>query len=97
MQETPQAMKLVREFRERLGETQEDFARRVGCRCRTIHRWEKQREPNILALARLAYVAKQAGFNDISERFTAIGTTVLSEAAQREVEDDTPGRGVGFQ
>jgi len=51
----------VRQLRKALGETQEQFARRMGTTVRTIARWEGPRPPTGQALIRLEHMAATNG------------------------------------
>ncbi len=52
----------VRELRERLGLTQEDFAREVGVSMMTVSRWERGiARPTKLAIKQLDVLARRAG------------------------------------
>jgi DNA-binding XRE family transcriptional regulator len=65
---------LVRDLRIALGETQEQFAARLGLTTRTVARWEATRPPTgsyLTLLARTAWEAKQ--FEIHSELMRALG------------------------
>jgi len=63
---------LVREVRQRLGLTQEQFASRMGVTFPTINRWERQKaKPSPMARRRLFEVLKQMGKDgeDLLEKY----------------------------
>lgn len=57
---------LVKELRDKLGLTQEQFARKVGVTFSTINNWERgNRTPHPFLLQRLLEMAEEAGLKDI--------------------------------
>ena len=60
---------MVKSLRRELGDTQEQFAKRMGAVVRTIARWESERPPTGDALRRLATVARQAGLSQLANAF----------------------------
>jgi transcriptional regulator with XRE-family HTH domain len=58
---------LIRTLRQRLGMTQEEFAREVGVTFSTINRWENAHtEPNRLAWRAIAGLARSRGFDGLA-------------------------------
>ncbi|MBN8561068.1 MAG: helix-turn-helix domain-containing protein [Leptolyngbya sp. UWPOB_LEPTO1] len=61
---------LVRELRQRLGLTQEEFASHLGVTFSTINRWEnKKSRPSKMALQLLQGKARELGDVDLLNRF----------------------------
>lgn len=59
----------VRTLRQRLGESQQAFASRLGLSIRAIANYEKNRKPTGKALAALARVAQAAGEAELANQF----------------------------
>ena len=58
--------KLIKELREKLDLTQEQFAQKVGVTFATINNWEKgNRKPHPFLLQRLLEMAEEAGLKNI--------------------------------
>jgi len=58
--------KLIKELREKLGLTQEQFAQKVGVTFSTINNWEKgTRNPHPFLFQRLLEIAEEAGLKHI--------------------------------
>ncbi|MBA7620531.1 hypothetical protein ES703_27881 [subsurface metagenome] len=58
--------KLIKELREKLGLTQEQFAQKVGVTFSTINNWEKgTRTPHPFLFQRLLEIAEEAGLKNI--------------------------------
>lgn len=61
----------VRELRRRLGQSQRDFAARIGVSVRSVARYEGIQEPEQPALMRLESLASREGHADIAAVFLA--------------------------
>ena len=62
MNDSPEISGLVREVRQRLGLTQEQFASRLGVTFPTVNRWERGRtKPSPMAQKLLIKAVKQMG------------------------------------
>lgn len=62
MNDSPEISGLVREVRQRLGLTQEQFASRLGVTFPTVNRWERGRtKPSPMAQKLLIEAVKQMG------------------------------------
>jgi transcriptional regulator with XRE-family HTH domain len=59
----------VAELRTRLGVSQQEFSNRMGVALNTIARYESSREPDGVALLRLAGIARSEGHSDLAEIF----------------------------
>lgn len=59
----------VQKFRALLGDTQQQFAARLGVSLVTIARWETSRTPSAPWLEKLAILAKKSGLDDYAEVF----------------------------
>lgn len=59
----------VRELREALGETQQEFGTRFGSVVRTISRWESSRPPSGKVLADMALLSARCGRLDLATVF----------------------------
>ena len=57
------------DLREHLGETQQQFANRIGAAVTTVARWETKRPPKGKILAQLEQAARNSGAVDIAEFF----------------------------
>lgn len=67
--ETNPASEAVRELREALGQTQQEFANSLKVAITTVARWETTRPPRGPALAKLVNLANENGFFHITEMF----------------------------
>jgi transcriptional regulator with XRE-family HTH domain len=68
-QATSSVTEAVRKLRIALGESQQQFAYRMGAAIRTIARWETTRPPKGKTLVQLASIAAQAGFEREADFF----------------------------
>jgi transcriptional regulator with XRE-family HTH domain len=59
----------VAEMRKRMGDTQEQFAARLGYAVRSVARYESNRPPKGFVLIRFARIAYTNGFRDVAEVF----------------------------
>ncbi|MBT9175451.1 MAG: hypothetical protein DDT22_01129 [candidate division WS2 bacterium] len=59
---------LIKELRDKLGLTQEQFAQRIGVTFSTINNWEKgTRTPHPFLFQRLLEIAKDVGLKNIDD------------------------------
>lgn len=70
--------KAVKDFRQSLGDTQFEFAQRLGMFFSTVVRYESTRAPQGHALTLLAYIAKKNGLTSFEELFTEAACEELS-------------------
>jgi transcriptional regulator with XRE-family HTH domain len=79
----------VTAFRESLGETQEQFARRLGTSVVTIARWETSQPPRSAAtLERLLKLARRHRHVESARAFeTALGVKGMARASRRRIAE----------
>jgi transcriptional regulator with XRE-family HTH domain len=81
----------VRQLRERLGESQQAFATRVGLSIRAVANYEADRMPTAKVLGDLYRQAREAGYQDLAELFwrAMLGEMGVTEAIGRRINDAT--------
>src|SRR5262245_4068820 len=85
---------LVIELRTALGETQQQFAVRLGVALTSVARWETTYPPRAERIEQLAVLAEENGHPDIAKRFrkafrhiSPLGIVQLAEEAMKILED----------
>lgn len=68
---------LIKEFRQALGQTQQQFAQTMGVTITTVARWETRRPPKGKWLAQLALEAERRGWTDIGQHFKRLLSAAL--------------------
>lgn len=85
----------VHRLRAALGDTQQEFAQRLGLAISTVVRYERSRPPRGKALAQLERVASEHALDDVALTFrNALREELASGWAEERIE--TPANTVGF-
>ena len=82
----------IRQLRERLGSNQQIFATNLGISIRALVNYEKDREPLVESLTKLALVARLAGLPDLETFFTdAVRERLTARLDDNEMRAQRPG------